>query len=45
MQFELDHLESYDDEALLAELRRVAELINTPKITISQFSTPAMMYP
>jgi hypothetical protein len=44
MQFELDHLESYDDEALLAELRRVAELINTPKITISQFSALAKVH-
>lgn len=41
MRFELDHLESYGDEALLAELRRVAALVQTPKITISQFSALA----
>ena len=41
MHFELEHLESYDDEALLAELKRVAELIETPKVTRSQFAANA----
>lgn len=41
MRFELEHLESYDDEALLAELRRVATLIHTPKMTIGQFTALA----
>lgn len=37
MRFELDYLESYDDEALLEELRRVAMLVAEPKVTRSQF--------
>lgn len=44
MRFELEHLESYDDQALLAELRRVAELIRTPKITIGQFTAQAKVH-
>ncbi len=44
MQFELEHLESYDDEALLAELRRVAALIQTPKITNGQFTALAKVH-
>ncbi len=44
MRFELEHLESYDDEALLAELRRVAELIGTPTITIGQFTALAKVH-
>lgn len=44
MRFELDHLESYDDEALLTELRRVAALIQTPKITIGQFTGLAKVH-
>jgi hypothetical protein len=35
--FELNRLESYDDEALLAELRRVATLIESPIITRAAF--------
>jgi len=38
MRFELKHLESYDDEALLEELRRVAALLDKPKLTIEEFS-------
>lgn len=44
MRFELEHLESYDDEALLVELRRVAALIETPKITIGQFTALAKVH-
>ena len=44
MRFELEHLDSYDDEALLAELRRVAALIHTPKITIRQFTVLAKVH-
>lgn len=44
MRFELDHLNSYDDEALLVELRRVAALIKTPKLSISQFSAIAKIH-
>lgn len=44
MRFELEHLESYDNEALLAELRRVAALIQTPKITIDQFTALAKVH-
>lgn len=44
MHFELEHLESYDDQALLAELRRVAELIGTPKITRAQFTAHAKVH-
>ena len=44
MRFELDHLDSYDDAALLAELRRVAALVKTPKLSISQFSAVAKVH-
>ncbi|MFI5395993.1 MAG: homing endonuclease associated repeat-containing protein [Candidatus Binatia bacterium] len=44
MRFELEHLESYDDEALLAELRRVAPLIETPKITVGEFTARAKIH-
>lgn len=44
MRFELEHLESYGDDALLAELRRVAELIDTPIITRSQFAVHAKVH-
>lgn len=36
-KFELRRLASYDDQALLAELRRVAALITTPWITQEEF--------
>lgn len=38
MRFEIDHLESYDDESLLNELRRVAALVPGLKLTIKQFN-------
>ncbi len=44
MKFELTTLEEYNDEALLAELRRVAALVNTPKLSISQFSSIAKVH-
>lgn len=44
MRFELDYLESYDDKALLAELRRVSALVKTPKLSISQFSAVAKVH-
>ena len=44
MRFELEHLDSYDDEALLAELRRVAALVPTPKITRDQFTALAKVH-
>jgi len=44
MIFEIDHLETYDDQSLLDELRRVAALINTPKLTIAQFSAVAKVH-
>jgi HNH endonuclease/Homing endonuclease associated repeat len=44
MKFELSTLEEYTDKALLAELRRVAELVNTPKLSISQFSAIAKVH-
>ncbi|MBS0405652.1 MAG: hypothetical protein JSS17_04745 [Proteobacteria bacterium] len=44
MRFELEHLESYDDEALLSELRRVAALIPTPNITRDQFTALAKVH-
>jgi hypothetical protein len=36
-KFELSRLTSYDDASLLAELRRVAELITAPAITQAEF--------
>lgn len=44
MRFELDHLESYDDEALLDELRRVASLAGSGKLTIAEFSAVAKVH-
>jgi 5-methylcytosine-specific restriction endonuclease McrA len=44
MRFELDHLASYDDAALLAELRRVAAIVKTPKLSITQFSAVAKVH-
>ncbi len=44
MRFELEHLESYDDESLLAELRRVAALIDSPTITQDQFTSLANVH-
>ena len=37
--FELDRLASYDDDALLAELRRVAALVDSPHMTRSAFDS------
>ena len=37
VRFELNFLPSYDDAALLDELRRVASLIDTPKLSRRQF--------
>lgn len=41
MRFELDHLESYDDDALIRELQRVAGLVPGPKLTRAQFDAHA----
>lgn len=38
MRFELEHLESYSDAALLDELRRVSRLVGTEKLTREQFN-------
>lgn len=38
MKFELDRLPDYSDEALLAELRRVANIAGTSKLTITEFA-------
>lgn len=44
MRFELEHLESYDDRALLDEVRRVAALVGSPKLSIAQFSKHAKVH-
>lgn len=44
MHFELDHLVSYDDQALIEELRRVAVLVDTPKLTLDQFTALAKVH-
>ncbi len=38
MNFELDRLPDYSDEALLAELRRVANIAGASKLTVAEFS-------
>ena len=44
MRFEVNHLESYDDEALIDELRRVAALLGKPKLTLKEFSENAKVH-
>lgn len=44
MRLELDHLESYDDQSLLEELRRVAALVDSPTLSIEQFSEFAKVH-
>ena len=44
MRLELEHLDSYDDSSLLDELRRVAALVHTPKLTIGQFTALAKVH-
>ena len=39
MKFELQTLEEYTDEALIAELRRVADLLNGERLTRSKYDT------
>lgn len=38
MNFELDRLPDYSDEALLTELRRVANIVGTSKLTVAELS-------
>lgn len=38
MKFELDRLPDYSDDALLAELRRVANITGTSKLTVAELS-------
>lgn len=38
MKFELDRLPEYSDEALLSELRRVANIVGSNKLTVAEFS-------
>ena len=44
MQFELNHLDSYDDDSLLEELRRVAALVPCPKLSRAQFNELARVH-
>ena len=44
MHFELEHLDSYDDSSLLDELRRVASLVHTQKLTRTQFTGLAKVH-
>lgn len=44
MKFELQTLEEYSDEALLAELRRVAEAMNGQRLTIERFNSLARVH-
>ena len=43
--FELNRLISYDDESLLAELRRVAALVKSPHLTKSAFNKHSKVHP
>lgn len=44
MRYELTTLEEYSDEALVAELRRVAELLNGERLTRSRFDSLARVH-
>lgn len=44
MRFELNHLNSYDDASLLAELQRVVALVPGPKLTIKQFNVHSKVH-
>ena len=44
MRFELQTLEEYSDETLLAELRRVAEQLNGQRLTIELFNSLARVH-
>lgn len=44
MKFELQTLEEYSDEALLAELRRVVEALNGERLTRSRFDSIARVH-
>ena len=44
MRFDIEHLESYDDEALLDELRRVAKIVGNSKLTLKQFTAHANVH-
>ena len=40
-KFEIDRLPDHKDEAILAEIRRVAKLLNVSKMTIAEFNKHA----
>jgi hypothetical protein len=44
MKFELQTLNEYSDEAILAELRRVAESLNSQRLTIERFDSIARVH-
>lgn len=44
MKFELQTLDEYSDEALLSELRRVAEALNGERLTIERFNSLARVH-
>ena len=44
MKFELQTLDDYSDEALLSELRRVAEALNGQRLTIERFNSLARVH-
>lgn len=44
MKFELTTLDEYSDEALLSELRRVAEALNGQRLTIKRFNSMAKVH-